>query len=794
MKLKILLPVFVSIFFPQVVKSQTITVKDEATNKPISDIFVYHENKTSISYTGEDGIADISKFPKGLIFVQHPSYYEKSIAYVGSNIDLSLVEKIVTFNEVIISANKWEQEEKSVSQQIIAVNKKSIEFQNPPTTADILSETGQVYVQKSQLGGGSPKLRGFAANSVLLVVDGVRMNNAIFRSGNLQNVISIDANALERTEVMFGPGSVIYGSDALGGVLNFHTIDPKWAADDLPRVEGNFLAKKSSATNERAVHVDVSASKKKFSFFHSSSFTVFDDLKAGSKRSHGYEGEFERTFYAQRIDGQDQLVRNDDVNIQRFSGYRLFNTISKIKLRLGDKWDAGYGYYFSTTSNIPRYDNLTETIGTTDSLKAAQWYYGPQKWQMHNLRLNYYAPNRIFDQARVTFAYQIFEESRNDRDFGDDRLRTRTEKVDMFSASVDLDKEINTSNLYYGFDFFHNDVVSEGFRRDVKTSEITPTSSRYPNGGSHYTSAALYGSLVHNISDKLILNSGLRLNLVNLSASTSDSTALANQASTISLHNSSINGAAGLAWNPTDDYKLSYNLSTGFRSPNIDDVGKLFEVGRSIVVPNANLKPEYSVSNEVAVEKKTDRTLIRLVGFYSNLFDAIVDRPFTIHDAVQLNGLAVFAKVNATKAAIYGGSLVFKTELSESFAIEKTVTWVDGKELVNNQPLRHTTPVFGKVTLVYKQRKYRSEFYINYNGNRGRKNIPSSEIDRKPYLYAATGSPGWYTLNVRASYQLSEYVRVNFGIENILDKHYRPYSSGISALGRNFVIAVKANL
>jgi hemoglobin/transferrin/lactoferrin receptor protein len=791
MKLRTTFTLLIATFFFNV-KGQTISVKDESTDKPIADVFVYHENKKDVAYTDNKGIADITNFPSGLIFIQQQSYYQKSLAYLSSDVNVTMTEKIVAFSEVVISANKWEQKEENISQKILSVNKKSIEFQNPQTAADVLAGTGQVFVQKSQLGGGSPKIRGFSANSVLLVVDGVRMNNAIFRSGNLQNIINIDPNALASSEVIFGPGSVIYGSDALGGVMDFHTINPKWSSDKNGTVNGNLLSRYSTAAKEKTGHFDLSVSKEKLTFFHSSTYSTFDDLRAGANRSGDYKGAFERKFYVKRINGTDQLIPNSNVNMQKFSGYDLFNTVSKIKTRLGNKMDLGYGFYFSTTSDIPRYDNLTETIGTTDSLQAAEWYYGPQKWQMHNLRLNYYDEKQLFDQAKITLGFQKFEESRNDRIFDDPALRIRSEKVNMYSFSADFDKELTRSSIYYGVDFFYNDVTSDAFRRNLETNAISETASRYPDGGSDYTSTAAYISLVHNLSDKVVLNSGARLNNIGLSATTTDSTALSNQASTISINNTSINGSLGLVYNPNQGNKLSYNLSTGFRSPNIDDVGKLFEVGNSIIVPNQNLKPERSISNEISFERRSDKSLLRVVAFYSRMIDAIVDGPFTFNGNSQLNGLDVFAKVNASRAEIYGGSILFQAEISETLAIEKSFNLTDGEDITNDQPLRNTTPVFGKFSLIYKKKKLRSEFYIDYNGNQKPKNIPSSEIDRKPYLYTQNGSPGWYTLNIKGSYQVNEFLKANVAFENILDKHYRPYTSGISAPGRNVVLSIRA--
>lgn len=780
-------------------QAQNVQVVDNTTGKPIVDVFIYHENQESISYTNEKGMADIASFPKGLLFFQHPSYHQQSIAYLGNELKVSLKEKIMSFNEVVISANKWEQEEKNVSQKIMSIGRKTIQFQNPQTSADLLAGSGQVFVQKSQLGGGSPKIRGFSANSVLLVVDGVRMNNAIFRSGNLQNVINIDPNALESSEVIFGPGSVIYGSDALGGVMDFHTIEPQWSSDASMDVLGNGMVRVSSATNERTGHLDFSISKRKFTFFHSTSFTAFDDLRAGSNRSNGYEDEFRREFYVDRVNGQDQLVRNDDVNVQKFSGYDLFNTISKAKFRLSSFADISYGFYYSTTSDIPRYDNLNETIhSNTDSLASAEWYYGPQEWQMHNLRFNLYEENVLFDQARVTLAYQKFEESRNDRNFGDDRLRTRIEAVDMYSAAIDFDKELPRSNLYYGIDFYHNDIQSDAFRKNIETGAITETSSRYPDGGSDFTSFAIYGSYVSELTDQVTFNSGIRLNTIHLKAKSNDPQAINNNADEIDLTNTALNGSLGLAINLNEKNKISYNISTGFRSPNVDDVGKIFDVGNSLIVPNPELSPEYSLSYELAYQRKTERSIFKVVAFHSRLFDAIVDGPFSFNGSttatVDGEVLDVFAKVNTGDAEIYGGSLIYTAEVVENWALSKTISYTGGRDITNDEPLRHTTPIFGRASVTFRENKLRSEFYVEYNSQRDRDDIPSAEIDRKPYLYTENGTPGWYTLNLKSSYQVSEHVNVNAGVENILDTHYRPYTSGISAPGRNFILAVRASI
>src|SRR5688500_2079233 len=144
-----------------------------------------------------------------------------------------------------------------VPQRIEKITKNDVTFQNPQTAADLLSSGGYAYIQKSQAGGGSPILRGFATNRVLLVVDGVRMNNAIFRTGNLQNVISLDASSMESAEILYGPGGVIYGSDAIGGVMNFRTLRPG-LSDSVGKVlfRGSAFGRYATANMEKTGHAD----------------------------------------------------------------------------------------------------------------------------------------------------------------------------------------------------------------------------------------------------------------------------------------------------------------------------------------------------------------------------------------------------------------------------------------------------------------------------------------------------------------------------------------------------------
>ena len=206
----ILFSVFVSLFllFSQALFAQKITIIDQTTLQPIPQVLVYNKSKTLHQQSNQKGQLDIQNLldKDSLILFQHASYQDFSLSFNElKNFDfiVPLTEKTLNINEVIVSASKWEQDRSQISNEVIQINPKEIAFKNPQTSADMLTQTGQVFVQKSQLGGGSPMLRGFAASSVLIVMDGLRVNNAIFRSGNVQNIILIDPNALENTELVF---------------------------------------------------------------------------------------------------------------------------------------------------------------------------------------------------------------------------------------------------------------------------------------------------------------------------------------------------------------------------------------------------------------------------------------------------------------------------------------------------------------------------------------------------------------------------------------------------------------
>ena len=242
-------------------QAQTLTVTDNSTGLPIEFATIYDEDNEISAITNILGQAEVSKFSESKkISIRYIGYRQKNYSFKELEelkFMVVLSPSDIALNEVVVSASHWKQETREVPLKVTSINPENIQLQNPQTAADLLTVSGEVFVQKSQLGGGSPMIRGFATNRVLIAVDGVRMNTAIFRSGNVHNVISLDPFSIQNTEIIFGPGSVIYGSDAIGGVMSFYTAKPIFSTNDNLYARGNSTARASSANNERTVHVDV---------------------------------------------------------------------------------------------------------------------------------------------------------------------------------------------------------------------------------------------------------------------------------------------------------------------------------------------------------------------------------------------------------------------------------------------------------------------------------------------------------------------------------------------------------
>lgn len=272
------------------------------------------------------------------------------------------------------------------------------------------------------------------------------------------------------------------------------------------------------------------------------------------------------------------------------------------------------------------------------------------------------------------------------------------------------------------------------------------------------------------------------------------------------MANGALTGSAGLIFKPGNGWQWSLNLATGFRSPNVDDVGKVFDSTPGlVVVPNPDLSPEYIYNGELGIAKVVGEALrFDLSLYYSWLDNALVRRPFALggQDSIVYDGelSGVEAIQNAARATVYGLQVGLEWKWSTHWSIRSRFNYQQGEEELDDSslaPLRHAAPWFGATHLRYAAKRWQLEAYAVYNGTVTNENLAPEE-QGKPYLYAIDDkgnpySPGWYTLNLKGMVQLNQVLAVSLGLENITDQRYRPYSSGIAGAGRNFIASLRAD-
>lgn len=804
-KLKIMsrnLLLYVVLISPFVGQSQVLKIQERTTLVNIENATVYNAAKTVVLYSNKMGEVDLSNLRgENSIYISKQGYLLMHFSYAKLEelkFVVGLSEATYNMDEVVVSANKFQEKRSDAPQQIQVIKPNDLAFINQSTSADVLQQTGNVFVQKSQLGGGSPVIRGFEANKVLLVLDGVRLNNAIYRGGHLQNVLSVDNAMLEKLEIVFGPNSVIYGSDALGGVMHFHTKNPELAYSNKMNFSVNSFVRHGTSSDENSGHFNLNLGFKNIAFLSSITYSDFGDLRQGANRNPFYGNFGKCVYYAQQFNGLDSMLANGDVNMQRRTGYDQIDLLQKILIRQNKYVTHVFNFQSSITSNINRYDRLSDM--SSGILKYAEWYYGPQKRNLSSYSLNLNKANRFYNQARMVVAFQNIEESRHDRKFAKTLLNHRTERVEVFSINADFNKISKRNELRYGFEICRNSVRSTAYSEDIQTGNIGALDTRYPDGGSKMNTQAAYLSHTFELNSKIKITEGIRFNYVLLDAKFVDKTFFPFPINEVQQNYSSLNGNLGLVYLPQKDWRFSAVFSTGFRAPNIDDLAKVFEsVPGKLIIPNPNLKPEKTYNGEVGITKIINQK-IKLEG---NIFYTLLKRAISIQnssfegqDSILYGGVksAVQTSVNNNEAFVYGFSGGIAADITDGLSFVTTLNYTYGRIKTDsiNYPLDHIAPVFGRTGLNIKLKKCKMEFFAIYNGWKRIENYNLLGEDNIAYA-TINGTPAWFTLNYRAAYQLNSQIQLQLAIENILDQNYRVFASGISAPGRNFVATLRGN-
>ena len=797
---------------------QSLRIVDAVTGYPVQDVVAYNTQGKANTTSDAKGLINLSVFSaEDQVYFEHIGYESllMRISELQSSTQLVLYPDTQRLGEIILSVSRTKDEKKRVSKQVSILSGRDITSVVPNTSAELLREAPGVRIQQSQGGGGSPVIRGFEANRILLVVDGVRMNNAIYRSGHLHNAISIDPFSLSRAEVIYGPSSVGYGSDALGGVVHYFTKEPR-SGDAQPW--RFFVANSYDPRHEHAInHIDITHSKDNWASLTSVSYYLFGDIYMGRQRSHGYPDwglvqEFSknnRNFYEESASANPNPIR------QRNTGYNQIDLMQKFVFQPNpeNKWVLNLQY--SGSSDIPRFDKLMER--RDGELRYASWFYGPQKRLLISPKYSFTTDKKWLREGVITLAYQQLEESRVQRKFGSFLRETLIEDLDVFSANADFNVTVNQSKkLAYGFEFTHNELQSIGFNQNlvVEGNEVIDLvdyaliPSRYPSESGFYTTLAAYIDYKLNIDQKNTFNAGARITNTQLKAAWNEQALIDARLGKTTNRSNALNLSMGYVFRPNDLWELRSVVASGFRAPNIDDIGKIREKQGKLTVPNPELRPEYAYTADLGLSRYFGQrtSFVQLNLFYTILYNYIARQPYmlpfddssTSFETVTHLGdeLETWANTNVGEATLRGASLQWTTKLHKNLTYNGHVNYTYGVTRVEQIPVPSILPwqgaqhlsisnrrLNGQLSFVFAGQKHPEDF--SDGGEDGLEETPIIGVSAITGENEYAGTPSWNRFDFRLTYNINANAKVGIDLYNIFDVHYKEFASGISAPGRS---------
>jgi len=712
---------------------------------------------------------------------------------------------IESFEEILLSSQRFQQKRKETPRQIEVVSAKRLSELQPATLGDALINTGQVFVQKSQMGGGSPVLRGFEASRVLMVIDGVRMNNATYRAGHLQDIITIDPFILDRMEVNFGAGSTLYGSDALGGVLYFKTKDATLGEFS---VKPSATVRYQSASNSVIGNVGLKVQSAKVGLLLSATRSQFGDLRSGSKNYSDWDTFGLLPKYVTQMNGRDTMLVNDDPQLQKGTGYSQTDLFAKIFTKTGNV-EHMVNLQKSMSDIIPRYDRMSQF--NNGKPVYGRWDYAPQNREY----ISYTAKAGSEDHhTRLTLAQQRIEVGRVTRNFDEVMERIQRDAVRMRTVNLDRHDQLSASfTLNSGVEMVWNAVKSVGINKNISTLAETATKARYSDSGATTQMHSVFAQGIYKMAKTgTVIQGGVRVSKYSLEALFSKANPWKLPYQSISFATTTPSYDMGLTQQLKKGLLLKASVNQAYRNPNVDDMTKVFDSkpGAKLLVPSADLKAERSTTVDLGVLWRKDRSFAIEAGVFSSAVkNLLLDQPGTLNgeDSLMYDGrlTPVYQLKNVALGEISGMYLNAKVRLVKELWFSGSLTQTQGIYRLNDaaaeQPLDHIPPVYGQASLRWNGKGWFAEAQCLFNGMKKAEDYSSSGEDNQelqPIGLAdingdgkADGfNPAWQCWNIRGGYQHRSGLTATLAIENVLDLHYRYFASGMSAAGRSVNVSL----
>lgn len=731
--------------FSQSIQGVVINIE---TNKPIQNANISIVNSTRGTVSDDDGKFTIKCAEKETftILVSCLGYESAKLELTGKSakneLNIKLQPTTIHLNKsILVTASKNNLLSHKIPEAVSVLTEEELKFNPSRSMAEALIGVPGVWMQKTNHGGGSPFLRGLTGNQTLLLVDGIRLNNAAFRYGPNQYFNTIDVFSANQVEIIRGKGSVLYGSDALGGVINVVTHSPEFLTGKS-RLTGRGILKFMSKGMDQSGGGELEYQSQQFAISGNVNYKNFGDLYAGG-----------------------------DLGFERPSDYNEIGTNFKAKFRLADNWLISSALNYLIQNDVDRYDQVAQRGYET-------YKFDPQIHRLFYARTEYFGNNSFFKKVKFTFSNQLSDETRKSQKQESATFKTENDVVKNYGIILDNFSEFSKNwTAVSGLEFYSDVIHSTKIETETETGEETEGRGLYPNN-SKMKNFAIFSQ--HSLElDKISFQLGGRFNINHINS-------VDEEFGEVKLNPQSFVGNFSFQYLPNKSDNYIFSANTAFRAPNINDISSFGSFDYGIEIPSENLNPEKTLTFEAGYKKLNRRFSLSVFVFNTRIKDQIVRVQSEYNGDEYYEGERVYTKENVAKSNIVGIEEELGFKLNSQFSFINSITWLYGKNLENDEPMRRIPPLNGKLALRYLKSGLFSELEFLFATKQDQ--LSSGDID--DHRIPDGGTPGWDILNFKLGYSWKN-ISFHSGIQNIFNQAYRIHGSGVDGVGRSVWLSLQ---
>ncbi|HRQ63859.1 MAG TPA: TonB-dependent receptor [Xanthomonadaceae bacterium] len=654
-------------------------------------------------------------------------------------------------DQIVVTAGRRAETAFDAAAGITAIDAEAVAIQAPQMVADLLRGQVGAHVQQTTPGQANIIVRGLKGSEVLHLVDGTRVNNAFFRNAPNQYLALVDAQNIDRVEVLRGPASTLYGGDAMGGVVHILTPEPRFEGEAWSS-RGRFRAGYASADVSRLWRLEQAVGR--------------DGLGVSV-------GVTRQDVGARRIGGGERLPFTDFT--AEAASFRVL-----VEPAETSQWLLAAD--LSRQPSTPRHDALVPGFGQTDP-ESALFLFEPNQRRFFHLRHRWLRPTALWDSIQWHLARQVIDDDRRSRDFGSPLESREQNRSTLDSFSGQMGRALGDRHeLVYGWEFNRDVVRSARQRRNIDTgAPPQPATSRFPDGSS-MDSMAVYANDSVALGEATEVIAGLRYSRYRVDLPPAD------RGVGVRLDFDDVTGSIGVVHALSDGLNLVANVGRGFRPPNVFDLGTLGErPGNRFNRPNPDLGPESLVSVDLGVKWRGAGWDGEVFVYRTRYRDRITS---VLTGETDAAGRQIVENRNAARMRLHGVEAGLGRALRDDLRLTAALTFTRGEEQLDGpfQPADRIPPLAGSLAL---DGKAGDAVQWNLSLRRGARQDRLSARDILDPRIDPSGTPAYTTLDARVVWTVRDNLRATLRLDNAADRRYREHGSGLDAPGRSFGLSIE---